>query len=357
MVERASGRIAVVLFGALAVLAAAAGGYLLRRAVRYDVVATAETLPVPNDGDAADDACVVVDPGAPERSLLVATDKKGGLQLLDLAGRQIDFLKLGRINNVDSRPEFVFADGASGPLVAASDKDEDAVRLFRVDFGARRLLDAGMVKAPAGIGVDGLCLYRSGSSGKMFAFVTTKDGEVVQLELFDGERTGQGETVRKLVLGSESEGCVADDDHGLLYVAEENVGIWRLSAEPDGGEARRLVDSVGFWGRLENDVEGLALYRGADGRGYLLASNQGKGDFLAYRREGSNACVGRFRVAAGGAIDGVSHTDGIAVSSAALGPDFPRGVLVVQDDENEGGRQNFKLIPWEHVEAALDRLF
>ena len=33
----------------------------------------------------------------------------------------------------------------------------------------------------------------------------------------------------------------------------------------------------------------------------------------------------------------------------ALGAAFPGGVLIAQDDSNDGTNQNFKLVPWERV--------
>ena len=55
-----------------------------------------------------------------------------------------------------------------------------------------------------------------------------------------------------------------------------------------------------------------------------------------------------------GSVDAVSHTDGLDVSSAAL-PGYPRGIVIVQDDANPVSEvdQNFKVVDWAKVEAAL----
>lgn len=52
---------------------------------------------------------------------------------------------------------------------------------------------------------------------------------------------------------SQTEGCVVDDERGRLYISEENVGVWKYSAEPDAGETRVLVDSVDG-GQLVTDI-------------------------------------------------------------------------------------------------------
>src|SRR5262245_43103582 len=78
------------LVAAVLVLSAAAG-----LAVRYyrppsaEVAALVETAPVPHAGDAADDAAVWVDRSEPAGSLIVGTDKKGGLSVYDLSGAEL----------------------------------------------------------------------------------------------------------------------------------------------------------------------------------------------------------------------------------------------------------------------------
>ena len=55
-------------------------------------------------------------------------------------------------------------------------------------------------------------------------------------------------------------------------------------------------------------------------------SNQGEDNYAVYRREGANAFVGNFHVVANEelGIDGASETDGLDVTSAALGRGFDR---------------------------------
>ena len=54
-----------------------------------------------------------------------------------------------------------------------------------------------------------------------------------------------------------------------------------------------------------------------------------------------------------GAIDGVTGTDGIDALGGRVGARFPEGVVVVQDDVNDGGSQNFKYIDWRDIRTAL----
>jgi 3-phytase len=153
-----------------------------------------------------------------------------------------------------------------------------------------------------------------------------------------------------------TEACVADDEGGALYVAEEDVGIWRYGAEPDAGEGRTQVDSTGEGGHLTADVE--SLYHAADGGGYLLASSQGDDSFSVYERGTGNPFAMRFGIGAS-EVDQVGATDGIEVANVALGDAFPRGIFVAHDGYNpiapSGDRQNFKLVPWERVARSMSR--
>lgn len=164
---------------------------------------------------------------------------------------------------------------------------------------------------------------------------------------------------------AQVEGMVADRELTYLYVGQEEVGIWKFAAEPDGGDRGTLLDAVKSNGsNLEADVEGLTIYYAGDGTGYLLASSQGDDSFAAYTREGNNQYLGNFVVGESGGIDGVQESDGASVINVPLGSQFPSGLLVVQDGSNdpavvaedgdlENVSTNFKFVPWENVANAF----
>ncbi|MDQ3222530.1 MAG: phytase, partial [Gemmatimonadota bacterium] len=159
---------------------------------------------------------------------------------------------------------------------------------------------------------------------------------------------GEGLLIVAVEAGSSvGQTCVADDELGGVYISEEDVALWRYGAEPGSGSERTKVDGVGS-GRLSADIEGLAIYYGAAGSGYLIASSQGSNSFATYERGAGNPFVKSFQVDAG-AVDAVSYTDGIDVTNAPLGDAFPEGAFIAQDDRNDSGNQNFKLVPWGRV--------
>ena len=317
-----------------------------------------ETEPADSYGDAADDPAIWVDRRDASRSVVIATDKKLGLNVYDLKGKRLQVVPDGRMNNVDLREGFMLA-GKPTTIVAATNRTTRSISLYRFDPVTRRLASIADGTLETGMSDPyGLCMYRSAKSGDYYVIANDSvDGKYRQWRVLDRNGKAAIELVREIAVGSQAEGCAADDELGQLYIAEEDVGLWVYSAEPDGGENRTAVDKT-KGGNLHADVEGVSIYYGADGKGYVIASNQGEDNYAVYRREAPHEFVGKFHVVANEAlgIDGSSETDGLDVVSAPLGADYPAGLLVVQDGRNlmPAQRQNFKYVSWQDVMKALD---
>lgn len=317
----------------------------------------AESEPADSYGDAADDPAIWVDRNNPSRSVIIGTDKKLGLNVYDLAGKRLQVIPDGRMNNVDLRDGFMLG-GKLTTVVAATNRTTKSISLYRLDHASRQLTSIADGMLATGLEDPyGLCMYHSAKSHEFYVLANDSvDGKVRQWKLL--ERAGKVglEKVRDIAVGSQAEGCVADDELGNLFIAEEDVGLWKYSAEPEGGDARSAVDKVDG-GHLTADAEGVSLYYGPDGTGFIVLSNQGEDNYAVYRREGANEFVGKFHVIANEAsgIDGASETDGLDVVSAPLGTGFPMGLLVVQDGRNlmPAERQNFKYVSFKDVLEAL----
>jgi 3-phytase len=321
------------------------------------VFASVETEPVASANDAADDPAIWIHPTDPSRSLIIGTDKKNGLDVYDLTGKRVQTLPDGRMNNVDLRYGFALG-GAEVAIVAATNRTDQTLALYAVDVNGR-LSNVADGKIATGMADPyGLCMYRS-AAGEYFVFANDGDsGHFKQWQLETrGARVG-ARFVREFGVGSQAEGCAADDGTGALYVAEEDVGLWRYSAAADGGSARTSVDNVAN-GHLTDDAEGVTIFYGSGQSGYLIVSSQGSNDYNVYRRDGDNKFIGKFAIVPSPAgidgIDGTADTDGIDVTSTSLGSAFPHGVFVAQDGKNTNpsAAQNFKLVPWERIAEAL----
>jgi 3-phytase len=312
------------------------------------VSAKVETQPVATMEDAADDPAIWRNAANPAASLVIGTDKRAGIHVYDLAGQQISFTPSPRLNNVDLRD----IGGNVGVMVAASDRQDltkAQMAMFRLDTVARKLVPLGSIAVGPGEAY-GMCLWQRASDKALFGFVVMKDGRIDQVAMDLTGPVPTGKVVRSMKLGTQSEGCAADDRTGVLYVAEEDVGLWKFDASPDGPvTATSLAKADGK--EIVMDAEGVALApAGADG-GYVIVSSQGDNAYAVYRLPDASY-VGRFRIV-DGALDGVQETDGIELMLGDFGPAFPDGLFVAQDGDNLPQTQNFKYLGWAEIRKAL----
>lgn len=368
----------------------------------------------------SDDPAIYLHPTNPESSLVIATTKEAGLVVFDLQGNVLQRIPEPaapvsitpgttlaqknqltdaalRYNNVDLIYGFSLG-GETVDLAVVSDRRNDTLAIFRIDPVTRQLSDVtapNLKNTPGFIfgttdgrrSAYGLATYTSPISGSSYAFVS-QNGRVnlAQLELIDNGTTVDARIVRNLTvpqpdpaldLNPMVEGMVVDRELGVLYAAQEDVGIFKFAAEPNGSTTPiSQVDANGTLkpdgNILTSDAEGLTIYYGANGTGYLIASSQGNNTFTVYDRQ-TNNYLGSFFVGesstTGGTIDGVQQSDGAAVLSSGLGPLFPNGLFVTQDgvndpqtvfadaidkDELQNFNTNFKLVPWENIANSFD---
>lgn len=356
------------------------------------------TTPLIGDSD---DPAVWIDPTDSGNSIVIGTLKDGGLAVFNLDGslRQtytpVDALGDGaeygdiRYNNVDVLYNFYLGSEVVD-IAVASDRANDTLAVFKINPETRLLeniTDTTLSDAVFSVfGVDdgeatvyGLAGYRSPATGDFYIFVTQASGNLVaQLKLSATDNgTITAEVIRTIELpvadGDEaedyqSEAIVVDQETGIVYVGVEGkLGIVKFDAEPTGSSEITIVRPIDS-PELVPDLEGLGLYYGPNGTGYLIASSQGDSSYAVYTRDGSNAYLGSFVVGDNDAlgIDQVNETDGLDIINVPLGSAFPFGAFLVQDgandpqnvvendDELENNATNFKFIPWESVANAFE---
>jgi 3-phytase len=324
------------------------------------VQARLETPSVGTGGgeDAADDPAVwasavpVTVNGHASPGFVAGTDKKAGLYIYGFDGQVLQFLPEGLLNNVDATEGLSIA-GRTQIVLGASDRTpgRTGISLYAFDpagTGTNGVRSWGYIPTDV-VEPYGFCFARRGA--EVHAILVGHEGELRQYVLTaDAAGRPSAREVRRAAIGTISEGCAADEATDALYITEENVGLWRYGLDPASGDQRTLVQPVAP-DRLVADAEGLTVL--ADGAArYLIASSQGDSTFPVWRIDGAAPVwIGRFKVI-GGTVDGVTGTDGLAASGGAVGP-FPEGVVVVQDDVNDVGTQNFKYIDWRDIKAAL----
>lgn len=326
--------------------------------VFIEVPAVLQTIAVRDTGDAADDPAIWIHPENPEESLIIGTNKKRGLAVYNLKGQEVYFTPLGRVNNTDVRYGFPLKD-RTVDIVVASNRTHNSITIMEIRAGGE-LINIGSEEIISGINkVYGICIYHDRMKREYYVVVNSKEGEVEQwLLMASGNNSINAELVRSFHVGGQTEGCVADDENGFLYVGQEDRGIWKYFADPEKGNERTLVDDFSN-PHLQMDIEGLTLYRAKGGAGYLIASSQGNNSYAVYDRKGDNNYIGSFRIIDGtDGIDGTSETDGIDVINLDLGQSFPHGFFIAQDGYNYDGdvliNQNFKIVGWERIANSFD---
>jgi len=310
----------------------------------------AQTAPVARAGDAADDPAIWLHATDPQASRVLGTNKKQGLLVYDLQGRQLQLLESGRLNNVDVRQN-VKLDGQRFDLAAATQRDENAIVLFTIDANGQV---AEAARFPTGLReIYGACLYHP-AGGSLEIFVNDKDGSYQQYRV--GRSAGQftSTLLRRFAVSSQPEGCAADDRTGQLFVGEEKKGVWVTAASAETTTPLKMALPVG--GLLRADVEGMSVYHGSQAN-YLVVSSQGNNSYIVMDSAPPFKVRGAFRIGFNveAGIDGASETDGLDVTSANLGGPYGRGMLVVQDGFKRlpDGPQNFKYVAWDDIARAL----
>ena len=224
------------------------------------------TAPEPVLAGDSDDPAIWVNPNNPGESIVIGTLKDGGLAVFDLGGNIIQTVLPApfgdiRYNNVDLIYGFDLG-SEQADLAVVSDRENDTLAIFKINPNTRQLEDItadGILETIFGVDdgeatAYGLATYVSPVSGKSYAFVTQADGnKVAQLELVAEGGEVNASVVRTIELpiptgdaeDSQSEGIVVDQELGFLYVAmEEEVGILKFSAEPEGGNDFTIVQPL-----------------------------------------------------------------------------------------------------------------
>ena len=202
--------------------------------IEHELYAVAETEPVASmEGeDAADDPAIWYNVIDPDSSLIFGSNKKGGIYSYHLDGSQVDFYEVGDINNIDVRQNVLIA-ARRVDLLGGSNRTDNSVVLFEIDNQGKltSLLKENYRFETNEIGeVYGFCLYQQ--KGQGYLVVNGKGGAIEVLKITAGPESVQLKPYLSWKLPSQPEGMVVDDENSMLYIGEEEHGIWKVSLEP-----------------------------------------------------------------------------------------------------------------------------
>ncbi|WP_435281690.1 phytase [Streptomyces koelreuteriae] len=336
----------------------------------------------------ADDPAVWVDPGDPDRSLVISTLKEAGLDVYGLDGRRLQHITApaapgedaapGRFNNVDVVYGFSL-DGKKTDLALVSDRGRDRVRAYAIDPAAVAAgtpplkdvtaADIAPVFASTEAEVDdqrtayGLAAFSDDDHA--YAVVSRRSEtrvRLLQLEDRDGRVGYKAEDTLDLPRSftlpdggkwtpcadpgdhAQVEGMVVDQEEQVLYAAQEDVGLWRIGLDDEEFERPKLIDRVREYGTpwtYDTETEECVLdtandpgfggeHLSADAEGATIYhADDGTGYLLASSQGDNTFAVyerqGRNAYLGSFAVTDGAATDGVQQSDGATVVNVPLG--------------------------------
>lgn len=310
---------------------------------------------VPSTGDAADDPAIWYNASQPSNSRVLGTDKQGGLAVYDLHGKMLQYLDVGRLNNVDLRHGFQFG-SEKIDLAIATNRDHNSLQLFSINAKGK-VSNLGELATDL-TDIYGFCMYQD-RAGEIYAIPNDKDGTFVQYHIQATQKKLSATEVQRFAVDSQPEGCVVDDATGRAFIGEEKNAVWLKDLNTPNSPLEKVI-SVGDV--LHADIEGMGLYHNQNKSAqYLIISSQGNDSYVVIDSTAPYQVRGAFRVDINTekSIDAVSETDGLEVSSKNFGGAngmWKKGMLVVQDGRKRmpEGNQNFKYVSWQKIAQTLN---
>lgn len=300
-----------------------------------------------------DDPAIWVNKEDPSKSLVIGTDKdtRGGLYVFDLKGKIIKSKTvkgLNRPDNVDIAYGLMLG-GKKTDIAVTTERYTHKLRIYSLPN--MQPVDNGGI--PVFVGetgaayrdLMGISMYTT-SDGKIYAIVGRKTGPKNGTYLWqylltdDGKGSVNATLVRKFGNYSgkkEIEAIAVDNELGFVYYCDEQVGVRKYYADPAKGNKELALFGEGDFAV---DNEGIAIYKTAGNKGYVLVSDQGAQQLKVYNRANAlnqHKLVTTIKYSA-------NQTDGIDVVSVPLNADFKHGLLVAMSDD-----KTFHFYRWEDL--------
>jgi 3-phytase len=189
------------------------------------------------------------------------TSKTLGVLLTDKQGNQLSNVK-GNIELLDWRGNIQIGEQSFG-LIAALDSNLGQVLIIKLDWQTQQLSElTRFKKQPAQI--ESLCWYQM-PQGHLSLFTTDALGQVTQRMVVDASQHVLSDVVVQSFIGApQTQSCAVDDHSQSLYIAEENIGVWRYFADHESELARELVIATQPHGPIKSEVTHLEVLASGD---------------------------------------------------------------------------------------------
>ncbi|QTD38561.1 phytase [Polaribacter batillariae] len=285
-----------------------------------------------------DDPAIWIHPTDPSKSIVFGTDKKtnGAVYAFNLEGKIIEdktIRNIKRPNNVDLEYGFKINDSTTTDILVFTEREKQQIRIFSVpemkpldNGGLPVFKDEKKIENRLPMGV---AFYKSPIDSSFYAIVGRKRGPkekyLYQYKLIAKNGTIKTELVRKFGNFSgkkEIEAIAVDGEMGFVYYADERHCIRKYYAEPTKGNTEISCFGGDYF---LADIEGIAIAKMPDKTGYLIISDQKKGQFNLFDRT-TNAFVKAVNLS-------TLETDGCEVVTVPLNDTFKSGLFVAMNSE------------------------
>jgi len=303
-----------------------------------------------------DDPAIWVNPTDPAQSLVIGTDKdtNGGLYVFNLKGKAVSsntVKGLKRPDNVDIAYGLML-NGKKTDIAVTTERYTHKLRIYSLPD--MKPVDNGGI--PVFVGetaaeyrdLMGISMYTD-PKGKIYAIVGRKTGPkdggyLWQYQLTDdGQGNIKADLVRKFGKYSgkkEIEAIAVDNELGYVYYCDEQFGVRKYYADPAKGNQELTLFGQGDFAV---DNEGIAIYKTAGNKGYVMVSDQGARQLKVYSRTGKTGAQNQHPLLATIKYS-ANQTDGIDVVSVPLNSEFKHGLLVAMSDD-----RTFHFYRWEDI--------
>ena len=294
-----------------------------------------------------DDPAIWIHPDDTSKSIVFGTNKDidGSIYAFDLQGKILKDKMIPNIkypNNIDVEYGFQLKDTTSTDILVFTERERSQIRVFSVpdmqplDNGGIAVFEDEndiALRKPMGI-----ALYKNPENHDIYVIVSRKSGPktnyLYQYKLKMDTAGIKARFIRKFGMFSgvkEIEAIAVDDELGYVYYSDEQVGIRKYYANPSKGNEELNVFGQGLFKR---DIEGIAIATFPDKKGYIIVSDQQKGQFNIFTRT-TNQFIKAVNL-------GTDQTDGCDVTTVSLNNTFKSGLFVSMNENRDFYFHDFK---------------
>ncbi|MBU2876734.1 phytase [Aliiglaciecola lipolytica] len=196
-----------------------------------------------------------------EKRYWLLTSETKGILLLDDQGQLLSTFS-GNMEMLDWRDN-IQIDNKEYGLITTTDNNLQQILVLGLDWQTQQLSLMSRLSQPEGQ-VEALCWYQM-PQGHLSVFIADAKGVVEQRIVVDAKnQTLVDVPVHEFIGTLQTKSCAADDEAGIVYLAEENIGLWRYPADPEAELVRELVIAVSPFGPMEGEVSHVDVLDNGD---------------------------------------------------------------------------------------------